>query len=74
MEYTNIFAPYIDDQTLKYIIGNVLAVLLALWVIVGLSEKRRINKERKAEKDYEEERQKKIKYVHEHMDIFGIKD
>jgi len=74
MEYTNIFAPYIDDQTLKYIIGSILAVLLVIWVVVGLSEKRRITKEYNAEKAAEEKRRQKIKYVHEHMDIFGIKD
>ena len=74
METTFMFAHLIDEWIFRCIAGGVILILFVILLIVGLSENKKLNKERKVIQNWEEEKRKKVEYIHQHMDILGIKD
>ena len=62
-----------NEALFKYIIGCVLFVLWAVFMVVGLLERKRLSKNKENIEKYENEHIAKLKYVQEHMDIFGVK-
>ena len=70
----NLFSWAMHNEALfKYIIGCVLFVLWTVFMVVGLSERKRLSKNKENIEKYENERIAKLKYVQEHMGIFGVK-